>query len=79
MNIGKSCPDRSPREYSVSGYGYTEFRTLEGGTMKKIYITVLYVALTLAALIVAAGAPIPWSGSGGGGGTGITGLGGFGF
>jgi hypothetical protein len=34
--------------------------------MKKTYVTIAYVVLTLAALLVAAGAPIPWSGTGGG-------------
>ena len=35
--------------------------------MKKAYWLVVYVVLTIAATVVAAGAPIPWSGSGGGG------------
>ncbi len=30
--------------------------------MRKLYFSVVYVVLTAAALIVAAGAPIPWSG-----------------
>ena len=38
--------------------------------MRKSYFAVVYVVLALAALIVAAGAPIPWSGTGGGKGIG---------
>ncbi len=37
--------------------------------MKKVYFSVTYVLLTAAALLIAGGAPIPWSGTGGG--TGI--------
>jgi hypothetical protein len=32
--------------------------------MKKAYFTVAYVVLSVAAAILAAGAPAPWSGSG---------------
>ena len=36
--------------------------------MKRAYLTVLYFVLTVAALVVASGAPVPFgSGSGGGG------------
>lgn len=35
--------------------------------MKKVYWMVVYVVLTVAAAVVASGAPIPWSTSGGGG------------
>ncbi len=35
--------------------------------MKKVYFTIVYVVLTAAAMILASGAPIPWSGTGGGG------------
>jgi hypothetical protein len=34
--------------------------------MKKAYFQIAYIVLSAAALIVAAGAPIPWTGSGGG-------------
>ena len=34
--------------------------------MKKAYFHIAYIVLSAAALVVAAGAPIPWSGSGGG-------------
>jgi hypothetical protein len=34
--------------------------------MRKAYFHIMYVILSAAALIIAAGAPIPWSGSGGG-------------
>jgi hypothetical protein len=47
----------------VSLAGYYQGSTLEGGAMKKTYVTIAYVVLTLAALLVAAGAPIPWSGT----------------
>lgn len=33
--------------------------------MKRAYYSVVYVILTLGALLVASGAPIPWSGTGG--------------
>jgi len=36
--------------------------------MKRVYFSVMYVLLTATALLVAGGAPIPWSGTGGGGG-----------
>ncbi len=36
--------------------------------MKKAYVSVMYVLLTAAALLIAGGAPIPWSGTGGGNG-----------
>jgi hypothetical protein len=36
--------------------------------MKRVHTNVAYIVLSLAALVVASGAPIPWSGSGGGGG-----------
>ncbi len=39
----------------------------EDQTVKKVYVNVLYLVLSAVALLVAAGAPIPWSGSGGGG------------
>lgn len=45
--------------------------------MRKGYFAVVYVVLALAALVVSAGAPIPWSGTGGG--SGITSLLGLGF
>jgi hypothetical protein len=35
--------------------------------MKKALFRIVYIVLATVALIVAAGAPIPWSGSGGGG------------
>ena len=35
--------------------------------MRKVFFTVVYVVMSVAALIVASGAPSPWSGSGGGG------------
>ncbi len=35
--------------------------------MKKAYFHIAYIVLSAAALVAAAGAPIPWSGSGGGG------------
>jgi hypothetical protein len=41
--------------------------------MRKAFFQVAYIVLSAAALIVAAGAPIPWSGSGGG--NGMTGIG----
>ncbi|MFO7697012.1 MAG: hypothetical protein R6X16_07635 [Anaerolineae bacterium] len=34
--------------------------------MRKSYFAIVYVVLVLAALVVSAGAPIPWSGTGGG-------------
>jgi len=37
--------------------------------MKRVYFSVMYVLLAATALLVAGGAPIPWSGTGGG--TGI--------
>lgn len=35
--------------------------------MKRAYFTVLYFVLTAAALVLASGAPAPFSGTGGGG------------
>ena len=35
--------------------------------MRKAYFTIVYVILSIAALVVASGAPIPHSGTGGGG------------
>ena len=35
--------------------------------MKRIYFTVVYVVLTAAALVLASGAPVSFSGTGGGG------------
>jgi len=34
--------------------------------MKRVYLTVVYVVLSLGAMLVASGAPLPWSGTGGG-------------
>ncbi|MGI6368013.1 MAG: hypothetical protein ACOX2L_06570 [Anaerolineae bacterium] len=34
--------------------------------MKKLYFRVMYVLLAVGALVIAGGAPIPWSGTGGG-------------
>lgn len=34
--------------------------------MKKVYLTIVYVVLSLGAILVASGAPIPWTGTGGG-------------
>lgn len=45
--------------------------------MRKSYFAIVYVVLVLAALVVSAGAPIPWSGTGGG--SGITSFMGLGF
>ncbi len=45
----------------------------EENAVKKAYFHIAYIVLSAAALLVAAGAPIPWTGSGGG--NGITGLG----
>jgi len=36
-------------------------------TMKRIYFTVVYFVLTAAALVLASGAPVSFSGTGGGG------------
>ena len=36
------------------------------GVMKKLYFRVMYVLLAVGALVIAGGAPIPWSGTGGG-------------
>lgn len=36
--------------------------------MRRVYFSVMYVLLAATALLVAGGAPIPWSGTGGGGG-----------
>ena len=36
--------------------------------MRRHYLTIIYVVLAATALLVAGGAPIPWSGTGGGGG-----------
>jgi hypothetical protein len=39
---------------------------MEGITMaKKTYVTVLYVVLSVAALVLASGGPVPWGGGGG--------------
>jgi hypothetical protein len=35
--------------------------------MKRIYFTVVYVVLTVAALVLSSGAPVSFSGTGGGG------------
>lgn len=35
--------------------------------VKRVYWTVIYVILTVAALVMASGAPASWSGTGGGG------------
>lgn len=34
--------------------------------MRKVYFAVVYVVLSLGALLLASGAPIPWTGTGGG-------------
>lgn len=34
--------------------------------MKRVHKNAVYIALSMAALAVASGAPIPWSGTGGG-------------
>ncbi len=34
--------------------------------MKRVYLTIVYVVLSVGAMLVASGAPIPWSGGGGG-------------
>jgi hypothetical protein len=36
--------------------------------MRRIYFSVVYVILTVASLVLASGAPTPWTGTGGGGG-----------
>lgn len=35
--------------------------------MKKVYLTVVYVVLTVAAMVLASGAPLAFGGNGGGG------------
>ncbi|MHB0859103.1 MAG: hypothetical protein ACYC5M_16240 [Anaerolineae bacterium] len=42
-------------------------QTQLGGTMKRVYLTVVYFVLTTAALVMASGAPASWGGTGGGG------------
>jgi hypothetical protein len=32
--------------------------------MKRVYFTIVYVVLSVAAVIIAGGAPAPWSGTG---------------
>lgn len=45
----------------------TAYRAIKGATMKRVYFHIVYVILTAAALILASGAPAPFSGTGGGG------------
>jgi len=33
--------------------------------MKKFYLTIVYVVLSIGAILIASGAPIPWTGTGG--------------
>jgi len=35
--------------------------------MKRAYFTIVYVVLSVAALVIASGAPVGWTGTGGGG------------
>jgi hypothetical protein len=41
--------------------------TIQRGPMKRVYFLVVYVVLTVAALVLASGAPVSFSGTGGGG------------
>ena len=59
------------REFFVRIACYTEGVMIDrhrvpGGTMKKTYFTIVYVILSVAALILASGAPAAYGGSGGG-------------
>jgi len=44
-----------------------EVTMIERGLMKRVYLTILYFVLTIAALVLASGAPVAFSGTGGGG------------
>jgi len=35
--------------------------------MKRAYFAVVYIVLTVATIVLASGAPVPWGGTGGGG------------
>jgi hypothetical protein len=40
---------------------------IERRLMKRVYLTIVYLVLTIAALVLASGAPVAFSGTGGGG------------
>jgi len=44
-----------------------EVMMIERGAMKRVYLTIVYFVLTIAALVLASGAPVAFSGTGGGG------------